>query len=408
MKFNQLRIFLAVYDSQSTAKAAALVHRTQPSVSSAIGSIEATYKLKLFERSTRGMTPNRAATALAGHIGAAVAHLRNAEVNFASLGHEAPRLWERATDLQLRGLSALAHHRSFLLAARELDCSEPSLHRALSGLGQLTRCRLWSRNSRGVDPTPEALILAEGIGRCESEVRLGLEAAREADRVVRGELLIGALPTARPGWLPGALTHTLKRHPGSRVFAMDGPYEEQLLALRAGRIDMIVGALRPPTATRDLEQMPIFEDSLSIVVRRGHLLARRAGTRLRQLRPRQLTSLSWLLPPTGTPPRQCFDAFVRAKGLPAAHCVLACNSLAMIWSLLISTDFAAVIPTSQARSDLIRDRLRILGEPIPGSRHMIGLTTRRGFVATRLQGVFIDELKKCNERWPPVDPAVPP
>jgi len=396
VKLNQLRIFLAVYESLSTAKAARLVHRTQPSISSAIGAIEASMGLKLFQRSARGMEPNPAAEPLAQHISAALMHLREAEANFVAMGYEAPRLWERATDLQLRGLSALTHHRSFLLAARELDCSEPSLHRALSALSQLTRCRLWNRNSRGVDPTQETLVLAEGIGRCESEVRLGLEAAQEVNGVVSGDLLIGALPTARPGWLPSTITNTLQRHPACRVSVMDGPYEEQLIALRYGRIDMIIGALRPSAATRDLEQIQISEDSLSIVVRSGHTLARDLNSGGRRLRAPQIASLSWLLPPPGTPPRQCFDAFLHEIGLPPAHCVVECNSLVTVWSLLIATDFAAVIPTSQTRSELISDRLKVLGKPIPGSRHAIGLAIRRGFTPTQLQRAFIDELKRSS------------
>lgn len=405
VKLGQLRIFLAVYESHSTAKAAELVHRTQSSVSSAICAIEAGFNLKLFERSTCGMAPNQASTALARRVSAAVVHLRNAEADFASLGYEAPRLWERATDLQLRGLSALAHHRSFLRAARELDCSEPSLHRALTGLSQLTHCRLWSRTGRGIVPAQETLILAEGIGRYESEIRLGLEAAREATGVVNGELRIGALPTARHAWLPGALASTLKCHPGCRVRVMDGPYEEQLVALRYGRIDMIIGALRPSAATRDLEQIPIFEDSLSIVVRRGHPLVRELSGGTRQLSPLQLASLGWLLPPPGTPPRECFDTFVQEQGLPPAHCLLTCNSMVTIWSLLIATDYAAVVPTSQTRSALISGRLKILGNPIPASGHAIGLAVRRGFVPTQLQRVFINELKAAAEHGPPGDPT---
>jgi len=393
VKPGQLRIFLAVCQSQSTAKAGAIVHRTQSSVSSAISAIEKRLGFNLFERSPRGMLPNQAAMVLAQHVGAAVARLRNAEANFASLGHEAPRFLARATDLQLRGLCALAHHRNFLLAARELECSEPSLHRALTALGRSLRCRLWNRNSRGVDPTQAALVLAEGVGSFASEVRLGLEAARETNGVINGELRVGALPTARPGWLPDALARTLSRHPDSRVFAMDGPYEEQLVSLRHGRIDMIIGALRPSTLTSDLEQTPIFDDSLSIVVRDGHPLSRSTRSGIRQLCAAQLAALSWLLPPPGTPPRQYFDTYLEKKGLPPAHCVLACNSMVTIWSLLLTTDFAAVIPTSQTRCGLISGRLRILGRPLPGSRHAIGLTARCGFVPTRLQRSFVDELK---------------
>ncbi|MBU6472540.1 MAG: LysR family transcriptional regulator [Alphaproteobacteria bacterium] len=396
VKLNQLRIFLAVYESLSTAKAAELVHRTQPSVSAAISSLERTLNLKLFERNSRGMEPTPAAAALAQRAASAHAQLHAAEAHFVDLGHKPPGLWERATDLQLRGLSALVHHGSFLLAARALRCSEPSMHRAVSALSQLIRCPLWKRAGRGIDPTREALILAEGIGRCESEVRLGLEAAQEINGIVRGQLLIGALPTARPGWLPGAITSTLKRHPSSRVSVMDGPYEEQLVALRHGRIDMIIGALRASSTTRDLEQVPIFEDTLSIAVRASHALAPRSKRGNRPLASARLTSLSWLLPPVGTPPRQCFDDYLQARGLPPAQCVVECNSLVTIWSLLMATDCAAVIPTSQTRSELIRGCLSVLGKPIDGSRHPVGLAVRRGFTPTRLQSVFIDNLKSAS------------
>ena len=392
VKLNQLRIFLAVYESLSTAKAAKLVHRTQPSVSSAIASIERQLNFKLFERSSRGMEPTPAAAALAQRVNSALVHLRAAEAHFTDIGHKAPGLWERATDLQLRGLSALIHHRSFLLAARALRCSEPSMHRAVSDLVQLTRCTLWRRVGRGIKPTQEALILAEGIGRCEAEIRLGLEAAQEVIGVVGGQLLIGALPTARPGWLPSAIKNTLKRQPGSRVSVMDGPYEEQLVALRHGRIDMIIGVLRASSATRDIQQIPFFEDSLSIAVRATHALARGQNSGNRRLSSHQLASLSWILPPPSTPPRQCFDAFLHDDGLPSARCVVECNSMVTIWSLLMTTDFAAVIPTSLTRSELISGRLKVLGRPIRGSKHAVGLAIRRGFAPTQLQRTFIDEL----------------
>ena len=63
-----------------------------------------------------------------------------------------------------------------------------------------------------------------------------------------------------------------------RLDALRKPAEVIAFAgLRSGDIDLMVGALRSPAETPDLEQIPLFEDELSIVVREELVDLRLAG-----------------------------------------------------------------------------------------------------------------------------------
>src|SRR5262249_22464236 len=65
LRLRDLHIFFAVVQSGSMAKAAAHLRVTQPSVSKAIGDLEAAIGVQLFDRSPRGVEPTLYGDALA-------------------------------------------------------------------------------------------------------------------------------------------------------------------------------------------------------------------------------------------------------------------------------------------------------------------------------------------------------
>jgi DNA-binding transcriptional LysR family regulator len=64
LRLRDLRVFFAVLDSGSLAKAAELLRVSQPAVSQVIGDLEHALGVKLFDRSTRGVEPTLYARAL--------------------------------------------------------------------------------------------------------------------------------------------------------------------------------------------------------------------------------------------------------------------------------------------------------------------------------------------------------
>ena len=389
LKLRQLRAALAVAQTGSALRAAGEVKLSAPAVLGALSTLEATLGTVLFDRTSRGMVPNPAGSLFCRRIESALAHLRAAEDEIAP--HR--RFAGRVSHVHLRALLMLLETDGFSTAARRLGLSQPALHRTARELEALVGCTLWRRQGRLIQPTPEAMRLGHRAGLLLSELRMGLDEIGELAGRMTGRLSAGALPLARSRWLPHALALTLARYPMADVSIMDGPYEEQLDALLRGRLDVILGALRLPTPSPDIVQEPLFEDSLSIVVRAGHPLAPGFDSARDKLTPAQLAGLSWILPPRGTPARDNFTAFMAAKGLAPPPRAVDCNSQVAVCALLLETDHAAILSARQVEYELAQGRLKIMGPPLTGSAQPVGITTRAGFRPTRLCAEFLDTLR---------------
>lgn len=390
----KLRTFVVTCETGSAAQAARLVHLSQPAVSAAIAALEHTAQATLFARGNRGMTPTAAGVRLLGRVKAGLWHLEAAASMLRHRRAAAGRWPWLATAVQLRALSALAETRGLSSAARAVGVAQPSLYRALRGFESLVGIALWRRVGAGIELSPEAAVLARAVNLCGSELRMGFEEVRELNGQLDGTLRVGALPMPRSQWLPAALAATLQHHPGASAQVLDGPYESQLAALRNGQIDVLLGALRFPAPGTDVAQEALFDDRLSIVVRADHPLAARRRRGADELAAAQLRSLGWLLPPRATPARQAFERFMARQSAGPARCVVECNSLIAIRSLLLRSDYAALISPQQIEFEVGLGQLAVLGPPIPGSGHPIGLALRRGFQPTRLLHAFLAEVRR--------------
>lgn len=391
----RLRAFAAVCDAGSAVRAGSLVHMSQPAISAAVATLERSTDTVLLARGNRGMTPTAAGERLARRIRTALQQLDGVAMQLLGDSPAAKRWPRTVSAAQLRALRALADTRGMSSAARLLGISEPSVHRAMRSLEAGIGLPLWRWAGSSLELSREALLLARAANLCASELRMGFEEVRELRGEHDGLVLVGALPMPRSAWLPASLTAILRGFPRARVEVMDGPYENQLSALRDGRIDVLLGALRFPGPGSDIAQEALFEDPLSIVVRARHPLAAPGACPSGGPAPRQLRSLSWLLPPRATPARQVFERFMAGQGAGPAQCAVECNSLATIRAMLLQTDYAALISTKQIEFERQVGKLCVLGPPIPGTAHPIGLAMRRNLRPTSLLGAFLAAVRRC-------------
>ena len=200
---------------------------------------------------------------------------------------------------------------------------------------------------------------------------------------MRSRISVGSLPLARAELLPQAVTLLLASYPDARVNILDGPYTEQLHALRYGQIDWIIGALRDPVPTADIVQRHLFEEPLTIVVRTGHpLLGIQAPG------PESLAQLEWVVPREHTPTRDLFTAFFARAGVATPRRIIECSSLVATRGLLQSSDRAALLSPAQIRRDVQAKQLAILGAPLPDTSRAIGVTVRADWVPTLVQAEF--------------------
>ena len=397
-RLRRLWATLAVYETGSALKAANLMHMSQPAVTGAISACEADLGTTLFDRTSRGMSPTRAGDIWCPRIAAAADHLRDAE---RALQHWKTRtrmpIQRLVTDSQLRALSAVIETGSFSQAARQLGISQPSVQRAARDLETICGVALWRRDGARIEPTVEARTLARYGDLCFAEITQAYEAVREIQGIMEGTLRIGALPLSRSQWLPQSLAATLAEFPDARVTILDGPYNEQLTALLHGRIDFVLGALRP-TPDADIEQEAVFNDPYVILVRAGHPLASGFNSATDKLTPVELGGLSWILPRGGTPGRTNFEQFMASKEQPSPRRVVECASLVATRELLMRTDHAAVLSAQQVETEVASGTLKIMGPPLTGSTRAIGIATRRRFVPTHMQTFFLQAVRAVGNR----------
>jgi DNA-binding transcriptional LysR family regulator len=201
------------------------------------------------------------------------------------------------------------------------------------------------------------------------------------------------MPFARTKLLPDALNALSRERPRARVRVISAPYDGLLGRLRYGVIDFLVGALRDPPPIDDVVQEPLFEDSLSVVARRGHPL-----TVQQTVTHADLIVYPWVAPAEETPARAVFDRLFPPEDvarMPGG--LIETSSLVLLRALLAGGDRLALLSARQARIELDQGLLALAPFPVPIGTRRIGLTYRRGWRPTPTQALLIDLLRRSRE-----------
>ena len=182
---------------------------------------------------------------------------------------------------------------------------------------------------------------------------------------------VGALPLSRTRLLPESIAGVVAKYPGLRVATMEGSFEALAASLRAGDLDFILGALRPPEYASDFEGEPLADDELAIVCRRGH-----PWTNRKRIHPRDLPRARWVLPRVNTPNRMLFERALGKRGLPPPDVVVETSDLAVLRGVLLNSDLLTAISARQLAYELEAGLLTVLPIPLADTRRVIGITRR--------------------------------
>ncbi len=392
-----LRHFFALDDIAAAGRlstAAENIFLSQSALTQALRKLEETAGTALFDRAGFGVTETAAGKGLIRRARRAIELLAAAEREIrAKYARHADgmALHRHVTASQLRALVAVVDSGGYSTAARQLGLAQPTVHRAAKELEGLIGIELFPRAARGVEPSEAACTLARCASLVFAEIRQGFEEVWELQGRTDSRVAVGSLPLVRSEFLPMAVTRLLSRYPDARVSILDGPYVEQLHALRYGQIDWLIGALRDPPPTTDIAQEPLFDQPLAVVVRPGHPLL---GNSSPSPSTAELAELEWVAPRTLAPARRFFDAFFESRGETTPTRIIECSSLIATRGLLLQSDRAALLSPLQVREDVATGELAVLIEAIPDSGRTIGMTTRDNWEPTKVQAAFADVVRK--------------
>lgn len=375
LNVRQLRAAIAVSEVGSVSGASQIVHVSQPAITQGLAKLEGQLGVTLFERSASGMKVTELGSLF-------INRARHALEQIAS---------PRVTMTQIRAFIALASAGSYARAAEDTGLSQPSLHRAIRDLSVALGQELVRRRGRGVALTDKGRALARTFRLAKVELDAGLTELSALIGQETGCITIGAMPLSRARLIPEVVSAFCAQNPDARVKIIEGAFHELIEPLRDGEIDLMVGALRDPKLDPEISQRLLFFDRPAIVGRRGHpaLESERSLDALAQY--------SWVLPPHHTPLRQQCEAMFKDAGLTVPHVPVECGSAITIRQILLESNFLTVLSPEQLALELKAGVLELIASTPPNFKRSIGLSTRKDWRPTPLQGMFIDLLTETVE-----------
>jgi len=385
MKTNlrHLRVFLAVAETGSITRAGELCHVSQPAVTQVVGKLERAAAQPLFLRRPQGLFPTPGGEALAVRVRRAFSYLDP------PLDALAPRLRHVASYSQLQALIAMCEAENFTLAARQMGLAQPTVHRAISQLEQIAGRSIFERTAHGMLASRAALALAHGARLAIAELELAeADLAELLGREV-GRIVVGAMPLSRSCVLPQAIARFRTRHPDLPIQVVEGPYGDLLSDLRRGAIDLLIGALREPAPIDDVEQHPLFQDSLVLVARPQHPLMGRPGIKVSDL-----AQFPFIVPFDGTPTRSAFDRLF--GGCTTQPSLIETASMILMRELLRISDHIGCISGAQVAAEVQLGVVEKLRFKMKDTVRTIGITHRSDWIPTKLQHTFVSELRLAS------------
>ncbi|QJU58028.1 LysR family transcriptional regulator [Sphingomonas sp. AP4-R1] len=389
LNLRHLRMLAIIAENGSLSAAAKAASISQPALTQALAKLESAFGTALFDRTTAGVVPTTSGRRVLQRVDRALKSFALACRRFARTA-PVSQFENYLTMAHVRGLMALAEAGSFLRAADEAGVSVPSLHRAVRDLEKLSGTVLVERRGRGVGLTRAGLKLARGFTIAVTELGAAIEETTDGG----GRLSIGAMALSRSQLLPATLAELLLERPHIRVDVVEGSFLELVELLRAGKIDILIGALRDAPG-RDLTQEPLFTDRLTIIGRAEHPLAGHFADF------EQLADYSWIVARRASGLLDRWQQMFDRTGKPRPEAPIQCGSVALIRGLLLRTDFLTLLSTDQVRSEIEAGTLVRIESAVPDTMRTIGAITRRDWFPTKLQEAFMVALRRTGREAMP-------
>jgi len=186
---------------------------------------------------------------------------------------------------QLEYFVAVAHERSFTLAARRLHVVQSAVSAAISALEKDLKVTLFERNAQRVVLTeagtallPEALAVLDAVQGARDVVD-------ELGAGMRGRVRVGLLPGLGLIDLPAAAGEFRRRHPNVELQLRVEPEGSSgvVVGLRNGDIDVGFLGVAQGSVPRELTAWELLRVPQVLAVPVGHRLARRRSVRVADL-----------------------------------------------------------------------------------------------------------------------------
>jgi LysR family transcriptional regulator, regulator of abg operon len=246
----------------------------------------------------------------------------------------------------LRDVEAIADRGSLRAAARHLRLAQPALTRSVHELERELGVPLFERRARGMVLTPMGQAFLRRSKAILSEVRRARDEVNQLHGGTRGSVVAALSSAPLIGQLPNALRPFRARFPDVQLHLIEGLYPTIETGLRDGSTDLYIGPQPERALPPELRQEKLFDNTRTILARRGHSLAH-----VRSLR--QLTSAEWATTSVTHRAEEELGELFSSHRLPPPRLALQSQSALTLIVCLANSDLLAMVPTQWTRSPVI-------------------------------------------------------
>jgi LysR family transcriptional regulator, regulator of abg operon len=296
---------------------------------------------------------------------------------------------------QLQDLVAIALHGSVRAASRQTGVLQPALTRSLSALEKELGVPLFAREARGMTLTAEGQRFHQRASAIVHEARRALDELAQAQGDDQGELFVALSIMPHVGMLPHALPRFRERYPRVRLRIIEGLFPDVERRLRDGSLDFYLGAAPRVAPAPGLQVRTLFENTRTVVCRKGHPLARADSLKA-------LTGASWATTSIDYNVAEDLKNLFARYRLGAPSVMLQAQSALSMMVALAHSDLLALLPVQWQDFPLTRGALQSIAvkERLPAPS--IVMIKRADLPLTPAADFFCDVLCRFGPQ-----PAVP-
>lgn len=273
----------------------------------------------------------------------------------------------------LLSLLEVSRHGSINRAAEALHISQPALTRNISHLEDELGIALLNRMAKGVVPTNPGLAVLAHARAIEAELN---NLVREVAALKQNEtapLRIGATPIIASFFLATGLKAIHRDFQSLPVRVVESTRPHLLGMLRREELDLVVSTFPFDAIEEDLDQEPLFELDLQVIVRGSHPLAHRDN-----LTPIDFAPYQWILPQSDHSLCRRVAKDFRRAGINFNGSSIETTSLEATKSMVRGTDLVAILPPQAIESELADKTMAALSGDWSFERRTVGLFSRTG------------------------------
>lgn len=280
---------------------------------------------------------------------------------------------------QLRAFLALAELRNFTRAAVQCHLSQPAFSALIKALEDDVGVRLFDRDTRSVQLTPEGRQFETAARRLLAQAQQSLQDLSDHVHRRKGRVHVAALPSLAAGWLPSVFAQFRAQWPGVELALSDVLSDPCIDLVRSGEADFALASGVPgPDASGALVAERLCLDRFHLVCPRGHPLMHESRLGLRKL-----ARYPFIHMHRSSSVRQALDAALHPQRM---NTVLEVEQLATVMGMVQAGLGISVVPTLtlyQFQAEGIATRPL----PLPALARQIVLVRRQASLSQVAQGL---------------------